>query len=99
MNQSLVRSGLPVWDAAMSATGDHRPKRGRPDWSDIAFFIALTMGAAYAMNTYGVFMNYYEKIILVGAVGVLSWMGWLWRPLRTLMIAAGLSAQIGRAHV
>ncbi|MDN5842452.1 MAG: c-type cytochrome biogenesis protein CcsB [Alcaligenaceae bacterium] len=92
MSQSLVSSGLPVWDAAMSATGDHRPRRGRPDWSDIAFFIALALGAGYALNTYGVFMDYYEKIILVGAVGVLSWMGWLWRPLRTLMIAAGLSA-------
>ena len=37
-------------------------------------------------------MDVYEKYILVFTVPSLVWLGWLWRPLRTLMIASGLSA-------
>lgn len=92
MTESVVRSNLPIWQDAMSSSGDRRGRRGRPDWSDIAFFLALAAGAGYALSAYGQFMDYYEEIILIGAVGVLSWMGWLWRPLRTVMIASGLSA-------
>src|SRR5690554_4186839 len=92
MTESVARSGLPIWDEAMSATGDHRLRRGRPDWTDIGFFIVLAVGAGFALNTYGTSMDYYEKIILISAVGLFSWMAWLWRPLRTVMIASGLTA-------
>jgi len=37
-------------------------------------------------------MDVYEKYILVFTVPSLVWLGWLWRPLRTVMIASGLSA-------
>jgi cytochrome c-type biogenesis protein CcsB len=76
----------------MSASGDRRGRRGRPDWTDIAFFLLLAAGAGYALKEFGHAMDYYEKIILCGGVAVLSWMAWLWRPLRTLMVASGLSA-------
>ncbi|MER1966708.1 c-type cytochrome biogenesis protein CcsB [Castellaniella sp. GW247-6E4] len=92
MNESVIRSKLPTWEDAMSSSGDRRGRRGRPDWTDIAFFLALAVGAAYVLASYGQFMDYYEKLILVGAVGLFGWMAWLWRPLRTLMIASGLSA-------
>ncbi len=37
-------------------------------------------------------MDVYEKAILVCAVPATVWLGWLWRPLRWLLIASGLSA-------
>ncbi len=92
MTQSAVRSNLPLWEDRMSSSGDRRGQRGRPDWTDIAFFLALSAGAAYALIHYGQFMDYYEKAILVCSVGLFGWMAWLWRPLRPLMIASGLSA-------
>ena len=36
--------------------------------------------------------DYYEKIILCGTVPALAWLGWLWRPLRHLMIACAIAA-------
>jgi cytochrome c-type biogenesis protein CcsB len=92
MSESVIRSNAPVWQEAMTASGDSRGHRGKPDWTDIAFFILLAVGAAYVLTDYTDSMDYYEKIILGGTVVGLSWMGWLWRPLRTLMIASGASA-------
>lgn len=82
----------PIWGHSMNTSGDSRGQRGYPDWTDIGFFILLAVGAAYVIFEYGALMDYYEKMILLGAVGLFSWMGWLWRPLRTLMVASGLTA-------
>ncbi|HEU0229142.1 MAG TPA: c-type cytochrome biogenesis protein CcsB [Burkholderiaceae bacterium] len=82
----------PMWDKAMSASGDSRGGRGKPDWTDILFFLVLASGAAYAMRNYGADMNYYSKLILGGAVVVFSWLAWMWRPIRYLIIACGLTA-------
>src|SRR3546814_2085372 len=86
-------------DLSRTASGDSRGHRGKPDWTDILFFLALAAGAAYVLVHYAQSMDYYEKLILCGAVAGLSWMAWLWRPLRTLMIVSGASAlfEIGRA--
>ncbi|NYT75967.1 c-type cytochrome biogenesis protein CcsB [Alcaligenaceae bacterium] len=92
MSESTTYSGAPMWQPSMTASGDGRGHRGKPDWTDIAFFLLLAGGAAYALFNLGHSMDYYEKLILCGAVGLLSWMAWLWRPLRTLMLASGLSA-------
>src|SRR5690606_34251991 len=82
-----------LWEeSGMSPSGDSRLVRGKPDWTDIAFFLVLAVGAAYALFAYGDRMDYYEKLILVGSVGMFSWMAWLWRPLRAWMVACGLSA-------
>jgi len=84
---------LPVWDHAdFSATGDSRVARARPDWTDFAFFLLLAVGAAYALIAFPQSMDVYEKGILVGTVPFLTWLGWLWRPLRTLMLTAGGTA-------
>jgi len=92
MSETTLHHPAPMWQDAMSASGDRRGRRGRPDWTDIAFFLLLAAGAGYALKDFGHAMDYYEKIILCGGVAVLSWMAWLWRPLRALMIASGLSA-------
>lgn len=80
------------WDPAMNVSGDSRGRRGRPNWTDIGFFIVLALGAAYVLNRFSSNMDYYEKLILVCMVPATAWVGWLWRPLRTLIIAAGLTA-------
>ena len=76
----------------LSDSGDARQVRGRPDWTDLLFFVVLAAGAGFALKTFSQSMDIYEKAILIGTVPSLVWLGWLWRPLRTLMIASGLSA-------
>src|SRR5690606_8848005 len=88
----LTSSSATSWDEAMSPSGDGRGRRGKADWTDIVYFLLLGMGAAYALNQYGYAMDGYEKAILLAAVPSLVWMGWLWRPLRTLCVGAGLLA-------
>ncbi len=76
----------------LSDSGDARQVRGRPDWTDALFFAVLAVGAGFALQRYSQSMDVYERYILVFTVPSLVWLGWLWRPLRTLMIASGLSA-------
>ncbi|MDN3988171.1 c-type cytochrome biogenesis protein CcsB [Zwartia vadi] len=79
------------WDD-LSESGDGRIERGRPDWTDALFFILLAVGAGFALNQYSQSMDVYEKTILVLTVPALTWLGWLWRPLRTLMIAMAVAS-------
>lgn len=88
MSDTALAPDTPDWDA-MAASGDARGQRGRPDWTDIAFFLLLAVGAAFALQNYGGAMDFYERWILVFAVPFFAWMAWLWRPLRTLMIVSG----------
>ncbi|NLY65762.1 MAG: c-type cytochrome biogenesis protein CcsB [Alcaligenaceae bacterium] len=83
---------LAKWEENISESGDKRGLRGKPDWTDLLFFLVLAVGAAYAIVTYPNEMDIYEKFILAGATVGFTWVGWLWRPLRSLMIACGLSA-------
>jgi cytochrome c-type biogenesis protein CcsB len=78
------------WDD-LSESGDGREQRGRPNWTDILFFVLLAVGAGYALNTFSNSMDYYEKTILLLTVPSFAWLGWLWRPLRTLMLTTALS--------
>ena len=71
---------------------DKHSLRGRFDWTDIVFFLALAAGAYYALTTWPDAMDIYEKYILGGTVFFIVWLGWLWRPLRTAMIGIGLTA-------
>lgn len=91
-SDTITHDPLTLWSLGANSSGDHRGRRGRPDWTDFGFFLVLAIGAGYVLTQYGSFMNYYEKLLLVGAVAVFSWLGWLWRPMRTLMIASGLTA-------
>jgi len=86
-----IPADAPNWEDGISDTGDARMARGRPDWSDLVFFLLLSAGAAYALFAYPDAMDGYEKAILVGTVPFLTWLGWLWRPLRRLMIAVALA--------
>ena len=79
------------WDD-LTESGDARTQRGRPDWTDALFFILLAIGAGVALTQYTTSMDIYEKFILVSAVPFLTWLGWLWRPMRTLMLAMAVGA-------
>lgn len=93
MSVSVSTSEIdPLWQEGMSETGDARIQRGRPDWTDALFFLVLAAGAGFALTRFTGAMDYYEKIILCGAVPFVTWLGWLWRPMRRLMIAVGMSS-------
>lgn len=70
------------------------------DW---LFAVLCVVGAGVAFQRYGAAMDIYEKSILVGTVPSVIWLGWFWRPLRTLMVVVAaislLAIKIGRAHV
>ncbi|ANN69194.1 c-type cytochrome biogenesis protein CcsB [Bordetella bronchialis] len=92
MSESAISSHDKLWQEGMAESGDARVRRGRPDWTDAVFFLLLAVGAGYALTRFSGSMDYYEKLILSGAVVVLTWLGWLWRPLRRLMIAVALAS-------
>ncbi len=56
---------------------------GPLDW---LFALVLVAGSLYALNRFGAFMDYYEKVILVLAAPVFAWLGWQWKPIRPLML-------------
>ena len=90
MNTTTVTAG-PQWGDLNGPSESHLDKR-RVDWTDVTFFLLLSVGAAYALMQYPDSMDYYEKTILISAVPFTVWLGWLWRPLRTLLVVSGLTA-------
>ena len=90
MNTTTVTAS-PQWGDLNGPSESHLDKR-RVDWTDVTFFLLLSVGAAYALMQYPDSMDYYEKIILISAVPFIVWLGWLWRPLRTLLVVSGLTA-------
>lgn len=94
MSRALA-SASQDWVESISETGDSRQFRGRPDWTDLVFLLLLSVGTWYALTAYGYAMDGYEKVILVCTVPVVVWLGWLWRPLRTLMVAVALASLLG----
>ena len=75
----------------LSESGDSRIQRGGLNWTDALFFVLLSVGATYALMNYSGAMDIYEKAILCATVPFLTWLGWLWRPLRNLMLLVAAS--------
>src|SRR5690606_41367704 len=90
MSDTMTSSDVAMWEDDMSASGDARGQRGKPDWTDLVYFVLLSLGVVYALTAYHQAMDVYEKAILAGAVPMLVWMGCLWRPLRTQTEISGL---------
>jgi cytochrome c-type biogenesis protein CcsB len=59
------------------------------DW---LFALAVVGGGAYAFSRYAGAMDYYEKLILIGALPVAVLLGWFWGSLRVLMLGVALAA-------
>ena len=89
MNTATQTIELKRGASAPGAPPGYLARRDVWDW----LFAALVLGgAAWAFMRYGGAMDVYEKSILAGTVPSLIWLGWFWRPLRTLMgVVAALS--------
>jgi cytochrome c-type biogenesis protein CcsB len=74
--------------------GAHRIQRSSPNGSDVLFFLLLAGGAAYGLTHFATAMDLYEKALLGGVVLLLTWLGWVWRPLRHLMIAVAFASSL-----
>ena len=58
----------------------------RRNWYDWLFAALVLAGGLFAFSRYSAAMDGYEKGILFCAVPLAIWLGWFWRPLRTLML-------------
>ncbi|MFM6986248.1 MAG: c-type cytochrome biogenesis protein CcsB [Hydrogenophaga sp.] len=67
-------------------------RRNLLDWLFAALVLA---GTAWAFLRYGGAMDVYEKWILAGTAPSLVWLGWFWRPLRTLMVVVAALSLLG----
>jgi len=65
--------------------GGFMARRNATDW---LFALLVLAGTVFAFMRYAHYMDGYEKAILVGAAPFAIWLGWFWRPLRLLMVAA-----------
>src|SRR5690606_41562643 len=54
--------------------------------------VLLGVGRGVGQRRDGPGMDYCEEVVPCGTVLLATWMGWLWRPLRRLMIACALAA-------
>jgi cytochrome c-type biogenesis protein CcsB len=61
-------------------------RRSAFDW---VFALIVAAGGGYAFTQYAQYMDVYEKGILLGTIPSAIWLGWFWRPLRTLMLVVG----------
>jgi cytochrome c-type biogenesis protein CcsB len=67
-------------------------RRNPFDWIFAALVVA---GGLYAFVQYAQYMDVYEKGILLASMPAAIWIGWFWRPLRTLMLAVTGFALLG----
>ena len=65
---------------------------GMFDW---IFAALLAAGALFSLSRYGAYMDGYEKTILVCAVPVFAWLGWFFKPVRTLLLAVTAFSLLG----
>lgn len=49
---TTTSNSAAAWTSGFSPTGDGRAQRGRPDWTDIAFFLLLAAGAGFALTRF-----------------------------------------------
>ena len=64
----------------------------RRNWLDWLFAALVVAGGLFAFSRYSAYMDVYEKAILVGTLPAAIWLGWFWRPLRTLMVLVAVFA-------
>jgi cytochrome c-type biogenesis protein CcsB len=69
-------------------------RRNALDW---VFAALVLLGGGYAFSRYHASMDVYEQGILLCAMPALVALGWFWRPLRTLTVAAGAATLLAIA--
>jgi len=66
------------------------PLLKRLTWQDWLYAIVLMVGSVYAFNQYNHHMDVYEQGFLFGAALTFSWLGWVWKDIRSLVIGVGV---------
>ncbi|MGC3963385.1 MAG: c-type cytochrome biogenesis protein CcsB [Rhodocyclaceae bacterium] len=61
---------------------------------DVVFALILAAGAAYALHTFGEYMDVYERAILLCTVPAAAAFGWYWKPMRVFLLACAAVALI-----
>lgn len=91
MSETLVESKAAAvaakWEKGQESIATESLK-GRFNWTDLVYFLVLMAAAIYFLVEWPEAMDIYEKVILVCSTVAIVWVGLLWRPLRTYMIAA-----------
>jgi cytochrome c-type biogenesis protein CcsB len=72
-----------------------RPWTRQRSWFDWVYAVMLVAGAIYALRRFAPFMDGYEQVILFAAAIVFTVLGWQWRPIRNLVVAAAFLAFAG----
>jgi cytochrome c-type biogenesis protein CcsB len=65
------------------------PLLKRLNWQDWLYAFLLMAGSIYAFNYYNHHMDVYEQSFLFGAALIFIWLGWIWRPVRALVVGVG----------
>ena len=92
MDLTHASRSRPATDRPSGNVLDERSFLRRLTLTDWLFAAALVAGAGFALSRYHAFMNYYDKLVLVGAVPALVVLGWRWKPARLLMAGIALFA-------
>lgn len=72
----------------ITQTSTYSPPQGyfrRRDAFDWIYAVALLFGALFALNRYSAHMDIYEQVILLLTAPTFAWLGWQWKPIRTLV--------------
>ncbi|HYD78212.1 MAG TPA: c-type cytochrome biogenesis protein CcsB [Paucimonas sp.] len=59
------------------------------DW---LYGAALMLAALFALSRFGTYMDVYEKAILLLTAPTFAWLGWHWKPIRTLIALLAVSS-------
>lgn len=65
------------------------PLLKRLNWQDWLYAFLLMAGSIYAFNYYNHHMDVYEQGFLFGAALIFIWLGWVWKPVRALVVGVG----------
>jgi cytochrome c-type biogenesis protein CcsB len=66
--------------------------------TDWLFALLLVAGGLVGFHHYGSYMDVYEQGFLVGAVVGFTWLGWVWKPVRLLMLGIAALSLFGIAQ-
>jgi cytochrome c-type biogenesis protein CcsB len=92
---TATRTDMPLTSARADSFILNEGFMARRNLWDWLFALAVLVGGVTAFSLYANAMDVYEKGILFGAMPAAIWLGWFWRPLRTLMLAVAVFSLLG----
>lgn len=93
MSQSAAKESVAAPSAKwVEDVQESKIAKSRVDWLDFVFLAVLYAAVVFIFRSWPDAMDVYEKGILAITPLCLVWLGWLWRPLRRLIIVVSLVA-------